>query len=200
MPRYPNYPTCCEGTQRLELSYLRKIGVLKPGWYKRSLSWSNRGERTGSIGLESHINPEGSSYLRLQYCTVNGETKHDYLVHLEPQPTNLRGCAGHRWYMVCPKTDRRATVLYLRSGTGVFAHRLAFPLYRLYYDCQLENKQFRGLSNLYGLDKEWEAQYRKGRKLYYRGKPTRWHERLLKMERQTDATAPALLRMLNGYG
>ena len=197
MPRYPNFPTTCEGTQRLELAYLLKIGVLKPGWFKRSLSWSNRGERTGSIGLESHINPEGSSYLRLHY-TMNGETKHDYRVQLEQQPTNLRGVAGYRWYMVCPTTGRRATVLYLRSGTGVFAHRLAFPLYRLYYDAQLENKRFRGMSHLYGLDREWEAQYRKGRKLYYRGKPTRWHERLLKMGRQNDAAAPALLRMLNG--
>ena len=197
MARYPNHPTTCEGTQRLELAYLRKIGVLQPGLHCRSLSWSNRGERTGSIDLESHINPEGSSYLRLHY-TVNGETKHDYRVHLEQQPTNLRGCAGHRWYMVCPTTNRRATVLYLRSGTGVFAHRLAFPRYRLYYDAQLENKRFRGMSNLYGLDREWEAQYRKGRKLYYRGKPTRWHERLLKMGRQNDAAAPALLRMLNG--
>ena len=73
------------------------------------------------------------------------------------------------------------------------------PQERLYYDAQLENKQFRGMSNLYGLEREWEAQYRKGRKLYYRGKPTRWHEWLLKLERQTAATAPALLRMLDGY-
>ena len=124
---------------------------------------------------------------------------HDYRVHLEQQPTNLRGVAGHRWYMIYPTTNRRATVLYLRSGTGVFAHRLAFPLYRLYYDTQLENKRFRNMSYLYGLDREWEAQYRKGRKLYYQGKPTRWHERLLKLERQTEATAPALLRMLQGY-
>ena len=110
MPRYPNFPTTCEGTQRLELAYLRGIGVFQPDWYKRSLSWSDRGERTGSIGLESHINPGESSYLRLHY-TVNGETKHDYRVQLGRQPTNLRGVAGHRWYMVCPTTDRRATVL-----------------------------------------------------------------------------------------
>ena len=197
MPRCPNFPTTCEGTQRLELAYLRKIGVLQPGWYKRSLSWSDRGERMGSIDLESHINPEGSSYLRLHY-TINGETKYDYRVELEQQPTNLRGVAGHRYYMICPTTNRRATVLYLRSGTGVFAHRLAFPLYRLYYDAQLENKRFRGMSAYFGVDRAWEAQMRNGRKLWYRGKPTRWHERLLKMERQTEATAPALLRRLEG--
>ena len=29
------------------------------------------------------------------------------------------------------------------------------------------------MSNYYGLDREWEVQWRKGRKLYYRGK-LRW--------------------------
>ena len=181
MPRYPNYPTTCEGTQRLELAYLRKIGALKPGWYNSQLSWSNRGERTGSIGFYAHIDPGGSSYLQLRY-TINGEQRHDYRVQLEQQPSNLPGVVGgHRWYMVCPTTGRRATVLYLRSGTGIFAHRLAFPQQRLYYDAQLENKRFRGMSKYYSLDREWEAEWRKGRKLYYRGKPTRWHERLLKL-------------------
>ncbi len=197
MPRYPNYPTTCEGTQRLELTYLRKIGVLQPGIHYRSLSWTNRGQPSGSISMEAHILPGEGSYLRLYY-TVNKERQYNYRVELEQQPTNLRGVAGYRWYMVCPTTGRRATVLYLRSGTGVFAHRLAFPQQRLYYDAQLENKRFRGLSAYYGLDREWEAQWRKGRKLYYMGKPTRWHERLLKMERRTAASVPDLLRMLGG--
>ena len=101
--------------------------------------------------------------------------------------------------MVCPTTGNRAIVLYLRSGTGVFAHRLAFAAQEcLYYDSQLENRRFRGMSAYYGVGREWEAQWRKGRKLYYRDKPTRWHERLLKLEQQTEAAAPALLRMLNG--
>jgi hypothetical protein len=199
MPRFPNYPTTCEGTQRLELAYLRKIGVLQPGIHHRSLQWSNRGQPTGSISMEAHIQTKEGSYLRLYY-TVNKERQYDYRVQLEQQPSNLPGVVGgHRWYMVCPTTGRRATVLYLRSGTGVFAHRLAFPQERLYYDAQLENKRFRGMSAYFGVDREWEAQYRKGRKLYYRGKPTRWHERLLKLERQTEAAAPALLRMLQGY-
>ena len=198
MPRYPNYPTTCEGTQRLELAYLRKTGVLQPGIHNRSLQWSNRGQPTGSIGLEAHIEPGGDSYLRLHY-SVNKEKQYDYRVGLEQQPTNLRGVAGHRWYMVCPTTGNRATVLYMRSGTGVFAHRLAFAAQqRLHYDSQLENKRFRGMSAYFGVDREWEAQYQKGRKLWYRGKPTRWHERLLRMERRTAAAAPVLLRMLNG--
>jgi hypothetical protein len=199
MPRYPNYPTTCDETQRLELAYLRQQGLLEPGTHNRQLHWSSRGKRTGTIGLDAHIEPGGHSFLRLYYV-INGTTSHDYRVKLEQQPSNLPGVAGHRWYMLCPKTGQRATVLYLRSGTGVFAHRLAFAAQqRLYYDSQLENKRFRGMSNYFGLDREWEAQWRKGRKLYYRGKPTRWHERLLRLERQTEAAAPALLRMLNGH-
>ena len=125
MPRYPNFPTTCEGTQRLELAYLRKIGFLQPGIHHRTLHWSNRGERTGSIGLEAHITPD-ETYLRLHY-TVNGAKAYDYRVLLEAVASNLPSAAGHRYYMICPRSNRRATILYLRGGTGVFAHRLAFP-------------------------------------------------------------------------
>ena len=199
MPRYPNFPTTCEGTQRLKLACLRKIGLLQPGVHRRTLHWSNRGQPTGSIIIDAHICAGEGSYLRLHY-TVNGTQRYDYQVPLVAVASNLPGVVGaHRYYLVCPTTGRRVTVLYLRSGTGVFAHRSAFAGERLYYDSQLENKRFRGMSNYFGVDRAWEAQMRKGRKLYYMGKPTRWHERLLKLERQTEAAAPALLRMLSGY-
>ncbi|SMC00655.1 hypothetical protein SAMN00120144_4322 [Hymenobacter roseosalivarius DSM 11622] len=198
MSRYPNYPTTCEGVQRLELTYLRRMGLLQPGLHSRTLHWSNRGERTGSIGIEAHIRPEQDSYLRLHY-TINSERKYDYLVPLEAVPGNLPGAGGYRWYMRCPKTDRRATVLYLRTGTGIFAHRQAFPQQRLYYDTQLENKRFRGLAKYYAVDRIWEEQYRKGRKTHYQGKPTKWYAKLLRLEQQTAAGAPAMFqRVLDG--
>ncbi len=199
MPRYPNYPTTCDETQRLELAYLRQQGLLEPGTHNRQLHWSSRGKRTGSIGLDAHIEPGGHSYLRLHY-TINGTTSHDYRVHLVAVASNLPGSSSSRYYFLCPRTARRATVLYLRSGTGIFAHREAFPAQRLYYDSQLEVKRFRGLAAYFGADKEWEKHYRKGRKTSYRGKPTRWYARLLKLEQQGAAAAPVLLRMLNGYG
>jgi hypothetical protein len=149
--------------------------------------------------LEAHIEPSGETYLRLHY-TVNGTQPYDYRVQLVAVASNLPSVfGGHRWYLVCPTTGRRATVLYLRSGTGVFAHRNAFPGERLYYDSQLENKRFRGMSKYFALDNEWDKQWRKGRKFTYRGQPTRWHARLLKLEQQNEAAGPGLLRMLNGY-
>ncbi|WP_375438124.1 hypothetical protein [uncultured Hymenobacter sp.] len=161
------------------------------------LHWSNRGKRTGSIGLEAHIIPGERTYLRLYY-TLNGEKEYDYQVQLEAVPSNLPGAVGQRYYMICPKTGRRATVLYMRHGTGIFAHRQAFPLHRLYYDSQLEVKRFRGLAKYFSVDKAWEAEYRKGRKTHYRGKPTRWYTALLKLDQQVDDAAPDLLRMLKG--
>ena len=199
MPRYPNYPTTCEGTQRLELAYLRKIGVLQPSIHNRSLQWSNRDQPTGSIGMQAHILPGGETYLRLYY-TVNGEQQYDYRVQLEAVASNLPGAAGGQcYYMVCLSTGRRASVLYMRSGTGVFAHRLAFGPSRLYYDSQLEVKRFREMAKYFAADNEWGKEWRKGRKTHYQGKPIRWYARLLKIEQQGAAAAPKLLRMLNSY-
>ena len=138
-------------------------------------------------------------YPRLYY-TANGKQSYDYRVALVAVASNMPGVVGgHRYYLVCPTTGKRATVLYLRSGTGVFAHRSAFAGERLYYDSQLENKRFRGMSKYFALDNEWDKQWRKGRKFTYRGQPTRWHARLLKLEQQNEAAGPALLRMLNGF-
>jgi hypothetical protein len=147
----------------------------------------------------ARISPDGASSLQLYY-TVNGEKKYDYRVELEPVASNLPGSSSSRYYMICPYTGRRATVLYLRSGTGIFAHRDAFASReRLYYDSQLEPKRFRGLGNYFAVDRIWEEQYRRGRKKTYRGKPTKWYAALLELDRREAAAAPALLRMLNGY-
>jgi hypothetical protein len=148
--------------------------------------------------MEAHISPGGASYLRLYY-TVNDKTKYDYRVELETVASNLPGSTSTRYYLVCPHSGRRATILYLRTGTGIFAHREAFTAQeRLYYDSQLEAKRFRGLAKYFAVDRVWEEQYRKGRKTSYRGKPTRWYAALLKLEQQAEATAPALLQMLGG--
>lgn len=195
MPRFPTFPTTCEATQRLELAYLRKVGLLRPGYHATTLQWSSRGQPSGSIGLEAHISPGEATYLRLHY-TVNGEARHDYRVELEAVASNLPSAAGCRYYFRCPKTGRRATVLYLRSGTGIFAHRQAFPAERLYYESQLEAKRFRGLAHYFAADHEWEREYRKGRKTTYQGKPTRWYARLLALEERAATAAPAVHALL----
>ncbi|OON67177.1 hypothetical protein [Hymenobacter sp. CRA2] len=84
----------------------------------------------------------------------------------------------------------------MREGTGMFTHHLACSGTRLLYDSQLEPKRFRGMGSYFAVDREWEKEYRKGCKTHYRGKPTRWYARLLKLEQRAEASAPALLQLL----
>jgi hypothetical protein len=198
MPRYPNFPTTCDECKTLSLAYLRQSGLLRPGFHSTTLSWSCRGQRTGSISLDVDTRPGHAPYLRVHY-THNDTTAYDYRIWLEPLPSNLPGLADRpgRYRMVCPVSGRPATVLYLHpGGCGRFAHRLAYPGHRLYYDSQLEVKRFRGMSRYYAVDRVWEEQYRKGRKTSYRGKPTKWYAALLSLEQRTAATAyPAMLAL-----
>lgn len=201
MPRYPNFPTTCDECKALTLAYLLRAGLLRPGFHSTVLSWRNRGQLTGSVSLDVDTRPGHAPHLRLHY-TRDG-TAYDYRVALERRASNLPSTAPDRpprpgrWLMVCPVSDRLATVLYLHpNGCGKLAHRLAYPGHRLYYDTQLENKQFRGLAAYYAVDRVWETEYRKGRKKTYRGKPTKWYAALLNLEARTAATArPAMLAL-----
>ena len=78
---------------------------------------------------------------------------------MEAVPSTLG--SGYRYYLICPVSGRRATLLFLREGTGMLAHRLAYGPTRLFYDSQLEPKLFRGLGVYYGADRAWEKEYRK---------------------------------------
>ncbi|SMC00656.1 hypothetical protein SAMN00120144_4323 [Hymenobacter roseosalivarius DSM 11622] len=194
MPRYPSFPSTANQLKRLELSYLLRSGLLRPGVRSTTLSWGNRGHPTGSISLQIHLLPGHETYLRLHY-TANSKTKHDYRIELEAAASNLPGASAHRYYMICPVFGRRATVLFMRYD-GLFVHRLAYGPQRLYYDSQLEPKRFRGLTKLFSVDRQCDKAYRPGRKLFYQGKPTRWHAALLKQEQQVAAAAPGLLQRL----
>jgi hypothetical protein len=191
MPRYPNFPDTTEAIRRLELSYLRKIGLLRPGFHSTTLNWTHNGRPSGRIALESAILP-AETYVRLRY-TVNDTDAYDYRIQLEAVPSNLG--TGHRYYFLCPSSGRRATILYMPDGVGRFAHRLAFTS-RLYYESQLEPKLFRGLGVYFEADRAWEKEYRKGRKTHYQGKPTKWYATLLRLEQQADRVGPIVEGMM----
>ena len=105
--------------------------------------------------------------------------------------------------MRCPVSGRAATVLYLHGGRGYFAHRLAYPSQRLYYDSQLMPARLKPLVAPLALDRKldeaYTARYTKGRKTHYRGKPTRWYSQLLALEAKADrALLVGLAHTANG--
>jgi hypothetical protein len=156
-------------------AWLGRQGLFKPEGPSLSL-------RAGSLRcLVSYEElPETEApYLHLRY-TLNGE-QYSQWVELVTVPSNLPGVSGHRYLMICPVSGRRATVLLLRDGTTRFAHRLAYGPGRLYYTSQLVTPAVRGYVQIFAEDEAWEKAWRKGRKLWYRGKPTRWHAHLLRL-------------------
>ena len=192
MPRTPNFPDTTDEVKSISLAYLRESGLLRPGYHVTTLCWNRNGEPTGRITLEAHLLPDCEPHLRLKY-TLNDTTPLDYRIALEALPSNLPGHEHRpgRYLMRCPVSGRTATVLYLHGSRGYFAHRLAYPNQRLYYDSQLLPARLRPLIGPLAqdrkLDEAYKSRYTKGRKTHYRGKPTRWYVRLLKLERHLDA-------------
>jgi hypothetical protein len=191
-----NPPRTCIELKRLELACLIKNGMLLPGNRLMTMTWSKRGIETGSISVESFITPGADCYLLLSYTVPNG-TQHEYRVDLDPVRSNLPGSTASRYYMVCPVSGRRASILYLREGAELFAHRQAYPTKRLYYDSELELKRYRGLSKNAVVQKIQQREYgRKYRKVVYAGKEAKWSMSLdIKAFKAKIATDRAILRL-----
>ena len=194
MPRTPNFPDTTDEVKSISLAYLRESGLLRPGYHVTTLSWNRNGKPTGRITLEAHLLPDCEPHLRLKY-TFNDTTPLDYCIDLEALPSNLPGHKNRpgRYRMRCPVSGRAATILYLHGGRGYFAHRLAYPSQRLYYDSQLMPAGIKPLTAPLALDRKLEdaymARHKKGRKTHYRGQPTRWYARLLALEAKADRAA-----------
>ncbi|MFD1874261.1 hypothetical protein [Hymenobacter bucti] len=165
---------------------MRESGLLRPGYHNTTLSWSRNGNNTGRITLEVHILPDSEPCIRLKY-TYDKTIDLDYYVTLEALPSHEHRPGRYR--MHCPISGKPATVLYLHGGTGYFAHRLAYPGHRLYYDSQLTPHRLRALVRPFLLDRKVEDAYMskgKNRKTHYRGKPTRWYAQLQALEAKAD--------------
>lgn len=203
MPRTSNFPDTTDEVKSISLTYLRESGLLRPGYHNTTLTWSRNGNTTGRITLQVEMLPDSEPRLRLKY-TFNDTTDLDYYVTLEALPSNLPGrehCPG-RYRMRCPVSDKPATVLYLHGGTGYFAHRLAYPGHRLYYNSQLTPRSIRHFVKPFALDRKVEDAYMsrgKNRKTHYRGKPTRWYARLLDLEAKSDSANHAVSGRLNPF-
>jgi hypothetical protein len=91
----------CESWHSIPLSYLRRKKLLKPYGYA-SLSWTNRGQTTGSIGI--YMQPD---HLMLRYA-IRGEPI-EQRINYTDTPSRFN---GRRQWLQCPRCFRRCAVLY----------------------------------------------------------------------------------------
>ena len=97
-----------EECHRIDVRYMYKRGLLTAGM-AGSLSWTTRGEPSGSISYKSH-----DGYLALSYAFTAGDSEPEQIddqIQLEWTPCHY---GGHRPWFRCPSCSRRVMVLALQ--------------------------------------------------------------------------------------
>jgi hypothetical protein len=175
-----------EGSKRIELSYLFKNKLIQKNQNIRcEYYWNNRGEKTGSIGIETMFN-DSEKWIRLYYTiSYNQGTKKDfdYKINLEPVKSNLG--RGNVYYFECPETLNRCRILYKAYGSEIFKSRGAYmrPVYYIY---QALSKKSYYLQRHFDLNEKLKKLYYQKRyfKESYRGHITRAFQRVENLEKK----------------
>ncbi len=174
MPRPYSLPYLFDELKQINISDLKRWNYLT-GKKKSSgvLTWSIRGEKTGSISFTIDTITEAPSMV-LNY-SVNNKS-YSIRVSLTTIKSNLN--TGSVWLFICPHTGKRCRKLYFKDGK--FAHREAHT--NCMYQLQTFSKKNRDLVRLmtpqFKSEQLYSELYSKHFKKYYAGKPTRRYERI----------------------
>ncbi len=183
MPKFPTFPTLYDEAMQLNISKLKEWGYLKPDQIiNGSLTWSSKGEKTGSISLKVNTH-SGQPYIELDYKYKN--EPRNYKVRLVSLPSNLG--KGLIWYFLCPQTNKRCRILY--SIGGYFLHREAFN--GCMYDSQTKSKHYRNFDETFGVyfksEQLYEKLYSKHFKKTYAGRPTKRYLRIIRQIEKAES-------------
>lgn len=181
MGRYKTGACAVHGSLRIELSILKKRGILKKGAILESTySWTN-GASIRVIGYWRN----DEIFVQLFYTQTKGEKKKklDYKVPIVGVKSNLG--KGELLYFVCPVSGKRCRTLFLAYGSETFKARAAYQN-RIYYNSQWQSKYDYWLTRYWDYQEKVEAFREKPKKTHYQGKPTRIMKRLEEMEERLD--------------
>ena len=106
-----NTKSTTESQKRIDIRWMKKQNYLWPG-YSGSLSWSRRGENTGSIGFRME---EYRMVLNYRHRPRDGEWEDvKQSICLEQTLCNY---GGYRKWFLCPRCGKRVAILY---GAGKY--------------------------------------------------------------------------------
>ena len=177
--------TNIEDLRRFSIHDLKRLGMLRDG-FNGSMNWTQNGETVSTIGL--YICLSGNAPTMVLYYNIihTGEAVQD-LVKLRHQKSNLPCQTGGYWMFICPVTRNPCRVLYLHGGH--FISREALPPGTL-YKCQTMSAFSRTIGYAFtysDMKDELTATLQKPYgKMYYRGKPTRKTNRLMRIDERYE--------------
>lgn len=129
-----NSRSTTESQHGIDIRWLKKHGHLRPGMIG-SLSWSRRGEQTGSIGYRMEAEKMILNYRHRPNGGEWEEVKQN--IYFDRTPCNY---GGYRTWFLCPKCCKRVAILY---GAGKYF--LCRRCHNLTYSSQQQNPLFRCL-------------------------------------------------------
>lgn len=176
-------------SKRIELSYLLKHKfIVKGSKRKGSLSWTQYGEPSGEIGIETCYLGDGNDYIRLFYTvTINGvSTNYNYKIDLIEKASNLG--KGNVLYFQCNFTGNNCRILYMAYDSMHFKSIKAYSK-RLYYPIQTRSKKDRYNARFFELEKQIDERQNAKRKTY------KYKEKLTKRFLQDDRLQDSYSRM-----
>lgn len=140
-----NTHATCEEVKRVDIRYMRKQDLLKPG-YSGTLSWTVRGESSGYICYRVDKN---CLVLNYRFREYGGEWQPlEESVQFDRTPCNY---GGERLWFLCPRCSKRVAVLY-----GVGARFLCRHCYSVRYSSQMKGK----------LDQLIEQKHKLGKRIF----------------------------------
>ena len=192
MPKPPTFPILYDEVKKVDISFLKKHGYLKPNQTQSGIiSWSRYGEKTGSISIS--VNTKSAQpFVEFDYKHNGEEVKYNVL--LITTPSNLG--IGKVYYFLCPHTHKLCRKLYLADT--YFYHRTAFK--GCMYESQTQGKKIAGLYSTLGeyfkKDELYNELNKKHFKKTYAGIPTKKYLQLMERIRKAESINASDIEML----
>lgn len=146
----------------VEIGWMLRTGRAEEGrCLSGRLSWTCRGEPSGTINYTCDMRDLHDAHLELRFTVTTRSTgdKRDYVQRV-PLSYTVPHYGGRRWWMHCPVNGSRVGKLYVPAGGDIFASRTAW---RLGYHSQRSTHRDRPFEALFRLQKKlggkegWEA-------------------------------------------
>ena len=190
---YFNTKTTVEQATQLSIFKLKEFGLLDGFYHATTLTWTHTGSgHKSSIRIAVEI-AGVKPYVKVKYTTTDRNTDeksdYNYKIGLTTTPCFF---GGVRYWFICPlckngmHCGRRVGTLYLASGGNHFGCR---HCYDLSYASSNESRLGRFGNIGYALVTECKIEelYSQIKRWTWRGKPTRKHRKLLKLQNRRDS-------------
>lgn len=167
-----------ESLHSIDMRRLKKWGSLEPG-RSGTLSWSNNGKQTASVGYKME---NDRMILNYRYRSNGGESEPvEQTINFDRTPCNY---GGHRMWFLCPRCFKRVAVLY---GPGKYF--LCRHCLDLAYTSQQENLPMRLTNKAQKIRKRLGASLRTNEPIWDKPKGMHWNtfERLKREAEETTA-------------